>query len=114
MFETIIDALSLVLILCGMFFIGYIIFQKVLQGRGTGKVVTLMAGFPEDKKLPEEVYAAFVASNLLNFINKNEVIVVDFGVEESVKEACKNIVGDDKNVFFCPKEKFEDIIEHFC
>lgn len=114
MLEMLMDALSLIFILCGMFFVGYIIFQKLLLGRKCRKTVTLMAGFKDDDKLPEEVYAAYMASNLLNIVKKNEVIVLDFGVEKSVKEACINIVGDSRNVIFCPREEIEDIIGHLC
>lgn len=114
MFETIAGVLSLIFILFGMFFLGYVIFQKIMRGRKAKKVLTIMAGFSDDERLPEEVYSAYLSSNLLNFINKNEVIVIDFGVEQSVKDACKNIVGDEKNVFFCEKDNFEKIIEHLC
>ena len=114
MFETIVDVLSLIFILCGMFFSLYVVFQKTMRGRKAKKVLTIMAGFSDDERLPEEVYSAFLASNLLNFINKNEVIVIDFGVKETIKDACKNIVGDETNVFFCEKDNFEKIIEHLC
>ncbi len=114
MFETVIDALSLIFILCGMFFLGYLIFQKTMRGRKSKKVLTIIAGFSDDERLPEEVYAAFLASNLFNFINKNEVIVIDLGVEQSVKDACKNIVGGENNVYFCKTDNFKDIIGLLC
>ncbi len=112
MFETLRGALALAFILCGFFFILYAIFQKIISAKSKRKTVTLIMGFPNDERLPEEVYSAYLSSNLLNFTKKNAVIVLDFGVEKSVKDACRYTLGDDESVFFYQKEDFEEIIRH--
>lgn len=106
MLNTIFDALMLIFTLIGIFFVCYIVFQKVLRRRANG-FFALVPGFPDDERLPEKVYSAFVEANLLNFLRVNKVIVLDFGVSERLKFECENLIGCDKNVRFIEIEPNE-------
>ncbi|MGN1419327.1 MAG: hypothetical protein ACI4W6_08360 [Acutalibacteraceae bacterium] len=113
MLETIFDALMLVLMLFGLFSVVCIIFEKLLTRKCSRHFFAVVAGRANDETLPEQVYAAFVESNLLSFFQKREVIVVDYGVEEAVKNSCRHILGDERNVIFCKAEEISDIIGRF-
>ena len=85
----------------------YIVFEKLLCGRANRGFYEVVLGLPDDEKLPEKVYAAFLQVNLFNFIKVNRVVVVDFGVSEKIKDDCVSIFSNPKNVVFIEKDDFE-------
>ncbi|MCM1364280.1 MAG: hypothetical protein NC122_10835 [Faecalibacterium sp.] len=110
MFEDIIYALGIVMMLCGVFFVCYIIFCKIMTPKEFGGFFAVIPGESGDEYLPEKVYAAFVHANLLTFHRLNEVIVLDLGVSEKIKTQCRNIMHGKGEVEFCTADKIRDIV----
>lgn len=111
MLKDIIYALGIVFLLCGVFFVCYIIFRKVMTPKGFGGFFAVIPGREGDESLPEKVYAAFVQANLLTLWEHNEVIVLDMGVSEKVKEQCRNIMYGKGDIAFYKADDFESIVE---
>lgn len=110
MLKDIIYALGFVFVLCGMFFVCYIIFSKVMTPKGFGGFFAVIPGTANDESLPEKVYAAFVHANLLTFWQHNEVIVLDLGVSEKIKEQCRNIMNGKGDITFFKAEEIQNIV----
>ena len=101
MFESIICAFALCFILCGMFFICLLIFDRVITPKECETSLSIVPGFHGDEYLPSAVYSAFVRSNLFTFSKKSEVIVLDMGLDENEKRECENMIEGFGNVIFC-------------
>lgn len=110
MLKDIIYALGIVFLLCGIFFVCYIIFSKCMTPKGFGGFLAVIPGKAGDDSLPEKVYAAFVQANLLTLWGHNEVVVLDLGVSEKVKEQCRNIMYGKGDIAFCKADEFENIV----
>ena len=80
MFESIIYAFALVFILCGMFFVCLLLFDKLMTPKKSKAYYSVVPGFHEDEELPSTVYSAFIRSNLFTFEKRNEIVVLDFGL----------------------------------
>jgi len=105
MLKDILYAIGVIFILLGIFFVLYIIVRKALTPKGTGSFFALVPGTSDDERLPEKVYAAFIQANLLTFWEHNEVIVLDMGVSDKVKEQCRNIMSAKGEVVFCKADE---------
>lgn len=101
MFESIIYAFALVFILCGMFFVSALIFDKVTTPKEAEPCFLLVPGFHNDEFLPSTVYSAFFRSNLFTLSKRKEIIVLDMGLDENEKHECRSMLEGFGTVFFC-------------
>ena len=109
MFESIIYAFSLIFILCGMFFVCLLVFDKIITPKECERYFLLIPGFHGDEYLPSTVYSAFVRANLFTFSKKNEVIVLDMGLDESEKHECENMLEGFGSVLFCKADEISEL-----
>lgn len=109
MFESIIYAFALIFILCGMFFVCLLIFDKIITPKECEHYFMLIPGFHGDEYLPLTVYSAFIRANLLTLSKKNEVIVFDMGLDESEKQECKKMLEGFGSVFFCNDKEITEL-----
>ena len=107
MLESIIYAFALIFILCGLFFLFLLFFDKAMLPRNSDGYYSVVPAFPGDSCLPSTVYAAFIRSNLFTFTKKSEVIVLDFGLDESEKRLCAEVLEGNATVIFCKAEEIE-------
>ena len=87
MFESIIYAFALVFILCGMFFLCLLLFDRVITPKKSRAYYSVVPGFHGDEELPSTVYSAFIRSNLLTLEKRNEVIVLDYLLKDTKKSS---------------------------
>lgn len=109
MLVSIIYAFALIFILCGLFFLFLLFFDKAMLPRGSDEYYTVVPAFHGDSRLPSTVYAAFIRANLFTFTKKNEVIVLDFGIDESEKRLCAEVVEGNATVIFCKAHEIEKL-----
>ncbi len=109
MFESIIYAFALCFILCGMFFVCLLIFDKIITPKECEVGFSVVPGFHGDEFLPSSVYSAFVRSNLFTFSKKNEVVVLDMGLDEAEKRECENMLEGFGTVIFCKDDELAQL-----
>lgn len=109
MFESIIYAFALIFILCGMFFVCLLIFDKIITPRECEHFFMLVPGFHGDEYLPSTVYSAFIRANILTFSKRNKVIVLDMGLDDSEKQECKKMLEGFGSVFFCKDKEITEL-----
>ncbi len=109
MLVSIIYAFALIFILCGLFFLFLLFFDKAMLPRGSDEYYTVVPAFHGDNRLPSTVYAAFVRANLFTFTKKNEVIVLDFGIDENEKKHCAEVLEGNATVIFCKTNEIKRI-----
>lgn len=119
MFDALCDGLSLLFIISGMLFLISFIFIKLSKGKDDGFYVVLKAD-ENTEDLYSRVYSAFLEANMFNFLKVNKVMVVDFGIKESVKKDCLSAFDNsDILMFVNPEEAVtalgtkEEITEEF-
>jgi len=104
-FESIIYAFALIFILCGMFFVCLLIFDRVITPKEAENYIPLIPGLHNDEFLPMSVYSAFVRANLFTFSKNTEVIVLDMGLDENEKRECENMLEGTGTVLFCTENE---------
>lgn len=109
MLVSIIYAFALIFILCGLFFLFLLFFDKAMLPRGSDEYYSIVPAFHGDKRLPSTVYAAFIRANIFTFTKKNEVFVLDFGIDESEKKRCAEVLEGNAAVIFCKTSEIERI-----
>lgn len=92
--------LSLLLILTGLFFIFYIILNRLLFRTGENEFYTVVIGKSNDERLCDKVYSAFIQANTFNFSCRKPVYVVDCGLSEKQKELCNNSVYHEGSIVY--------------
>lgn len=112
MLKCLLDCLLVIFCIFGFGCTVYIILKKLLL-KGA-KYFTVIIGEKDDEKLSEKVFAAVIDANLLSFSKRSKVIVLDRGVTQSVKNACKNILEGRDDVVFYKCDEFSDIISQLC
>lgn len=85
MFEALICFFAIILILCGLFFVFYLLISKALSCSAEG-FFAAVEGFEENENLACEVYSAFIQINMMNFTKKRDVYVIDYDLSQSTKE----------------------------
>ena len=108
MLELLIYTVTLLLLICGLFFVCYILFNKLIMPEDSRSCFAVVAGYPDDELLCEKVYYAFVQINLMNFSALNEVVVIDFGVSDEMKAKCFETVSKKAALSFCKICELED------
>lgn len=100
MLQSITYAISLLLVLTGLFFLGYVIINRFLFRTGKDEFYTVVVGKEGDKTLPDKVYSAFLQANTLNFSHRKPVFVIDCGIGEDLKKQCSAVIYPDDDVVF--------------
>lgn len=109
MFESIVYAFALIFILCGLFFLFLLLFDKIVLPKESDNYYPIVPAFHGDSTLPSTVYSAFVRANLFTFSKKNEVIVLDLGLDEYERKTCSEIVEGNATVVFCKPDEIEKL-----
>lgn len=109
MFESIIYAFALVFILCGMFFLCLLLFDRVITPKESRAYYSVVPGFHGDEELPSTVYSAFIRSNLLTLEKRNEVIVLDMGLSSEERKACAGMLEGLAAVIFCTEKEIGEL-----
>ncbi len=97
---------SLLLILCGLFFILYLLTSKLCVFDDEGWFVAV-EGYEETADLEEKVYSAFIQANMMNFGEKRAVYVFDRNLTDGRKNSLKSAVEPYGKVVFI-KSNFEE------
>ncbi len=100
MLQSLSYALSLLLILAGLFFLFYIFVNRLLFKTGEDEFYTVVIAKKDDKSLTDKIYSAFVQANTLNFCSRKPVYVIDCGISEEQKRNCDTALFPDGNVIF--------------
>lgn len=93
MFEFVCDALSLFFIICGMLFLISLIFIKLTSFKNDKGFFVVLKADENDEDLYAKISSAFLEANMFNFLKVNKVVVLDYGVEDSIKEDCLSVFG---------------------
>lgn len=104
MLQSLSYGLCLLLILAGLFFIFYILINRLLFRTGKDEFYTVVLAKDGEKNLADKVYSAFVQANTLNFCNRKPVYVIDCGISEEQRSLCKTALFPDGNVVFLKSE----------
>ena len=91
MFLIISDILSLLFIICGMLFLISFVFIKLVSFKDKEGFFVVLKADEKDDDLYGRVYSAFLEANMFNFFKVNKVVVLDYGVSESVKNECLSL-----------------------
>ena len=84
MSEAIVCFFAVFLILCGLFFIFYLLVNKALSD-GNDNFFAVVEGYEEKAELESEIYSALIQINMMNFGKKRDVYVIDYNLKESTK-----------------------------
>ena len=100
MLQSLAYGLCLLLILAGLFFLFYIIMNRLLYQTGNNEFYTVVIAKDGDKNLTDKVYSAFLQANTLNFCKRKPVYVIDCGTNEEEKQLCRTALFPDGNIVF--------------
>ena len=100
MLQSLSYALSLLLILAGLFFLFYIFVNRLLFKTGEDEFYTVVIAKEGDKSLTDKIYSAFVQANTLNFCSRKPVYVIDCGISEEQKRNCDTALFPTETLFF--------------
>lgn len=92
--------LSLLLILTGLFFLFYVILNRLLFITGDDEFYTVVIGKSDDEKLCDKIYSAFIQANTFNFSKRRPVYVVDCGMNRKQKELCSNSLYPEGSIIY--------------
>lgn len=96
--------LSLLLTLTGLFFIFYIIMNRLLFSSGKNDSFTVVIGRSDDDEFSDKVYSAFIKENTFNFSKRRPVYVLDCGLNEKQKELCRNSLYPEGSIVYIEGE----------
>ncbi len=108
MLQSIATAAVLLLLLLGLFFLFYIIINRLLFRTGKDEFYTIVLGKSGDKDLCDKVYGAFLQANTLNFSRRKPIYVVDCGLTERERELCEDAIFPDSGIIFLHGESLSD------
>lgn len=100
MLQSLSQGLSMLLILAGLFFLFYILVNRLLFKTGKDEFFTVVLGKDGDKDLPDKVYSAFMQANTLNFSTRRPVYVIDCGITDTQKKLCQNAIFPDTDIVY--------------
>lgn len=100
MLQSLSYGLCLLLILAGLFFLFYIIVNRLLFTAESDEFYTVVIANDGDKNLAGKIYNAFIQANTLNFCSRKPVYVIDCGISEEEKRLCSAVLSTDKNIVF--------------
>lgn len=100
MLQSLSYGICLILILAGLFFMSYILINRLLFKTGKDEFYTVVIGKYGDADLPDKVYSAFIQANTLNFSGHKPVYIVDCGMTEEQKQLCGNAIFPDNSLVY--------------
>lgn len=99
MLSSLVCFFALLLILCGLFFVSYLLISLALKEDCDGFFVAV-EGYECKENLVCEVYSAFRQINMLNFGKKRAVYVIDYDLTEATKsDICEAVEPCGKVIF---------------
>lgn len=113
MLKLLVDAIVFIFTLFGVLTFFFCAFNKIYFSNSKKKFAAVIAGYPEDDKLFEKVYVAYNSINILNFLRRYPVVIIDFGVDEQTKRQCKDLSSCDGMIEFYAKEDLINIADFF-
>ena len=116
MLQSLAYGLCLLLILAGLFFLFYIVTNRLLFSTGKDEFYTVVVGKSGDEHLADKVYSAFLQANTLNFSSRKPVYIVDCGISKEQKELLNTTLYPDGSIVFlhgeCVGAENEYIVIH--
>lgn len=109
MFELFCDGLSLFFIICGMLFLISLIFVKLISFNDHKDFFIVLKADENDDNLYRRISAAFLESNMFNFLKVNRIVVLDYGVEENIKRDCLSAFEGSGVVLFVKPDEAVDL-----
>ena len=100
MLQSLSYGLCMLLILAGLFFLFYIIMNRLLYSAGNDEFYTVVIAEGGDKNLADKIYSAFLQANALNFCSRKPVYVIDCGISEEQKKLSSAVLSHDSNIVF--------------
>ena len=100
MLQSLSYGLCMLLILAGLFFLFYIIMNRLLYSAGNDEFYTVVIAEDGDKNLADKIYSAFLQANTLNFCSRKPVYVIDCGISEEEKKLSSSVLSHDRNIVF--------------
>lgn len=91
MLSSLVCFFALLLIICGLFFVSYLLISLTLA-EDCGGFFVAVEGYEDKDNLICEVYSAFRQINMLNFGRKRAVYVIDYNLTEETKSQIRDIV----------------------
>lgn len=76
-----------------------------LSVRRFGAGTAVLVGQCTDPQLPQRVYAAFCQNRLSHLESCGGVVVLDLGLSEQMRQACRAVLGGADRVIFLQPEK---------
>lgn len=110
MLSTFIYAFSLILIVCGLFYLFSLLICYMLCGKSKDGICTVIFHEGTNEELYDKVYTAFLQNDFFTPFTKRPIIVIDNNVPEIVKMQCRMITEPWSNIHFV---KPEDINSDF-
>ena len=111
MFHIITEALFLLFIVFGIFFLLYALCVKLLEQDNKNGFSVILPGYADDDRLCQKIYAAYMEANMFNLIKVNRVLVLDFGGSEKTKEICTGFFKNPEIVLFVDSRELNDIFK---
>ncbi len=99
MLASLVCFFALLLILCGLFFVSYLLISLSLKEDCDGFFVAV-EGYEGKENLVCEVYSAFRQINMLNFGQKRAVYVIDYNLTEITKSDIRETIEPCGRVIF--------------
>ena len=109
MFDIFCDGLSLLFIISGMLFLISFIFIKLMSSENKEGFYVVLKADGTEKDLYGRIYSAFLEANMFNFYKVNKVIVLDYGVSDSVKKECMYAFGNSDILTFVKAEETAEV-----
>ena len=103
------SALGVVFLFLAVFFVCTFLLCRLIYSGEKNGYYAVIPGFPNDEQLVQKVFATYMQTNLFTLVNKNTVIVLDYGVSEQVRRECEQLLGG-HSVLFCPGNELENIV----
>ena len=108
MFELFCDGLSLFFIICGMLFLISLIFVKLISLNEKDGFFVVLKADEKDEDLYRRITSAFLEANMFNFLKVNKVVVLDYGVKESIKKECLSAFESSGVLVFTSPEEAQE------
>lgn len=100
MLQSLSYGICLLLIITGLFFLFYILINRLLFKTGKDEFYTVVLAKDGDVNLADKVYSAFIQANTLNFCCRKPVYVIDCGISEEEKRLCSTALSAEDNLVF--------------
>lgn len=101
--------LAVLLLLTGMFFVFYLVFSS--GSTNSDGFFIAVEGEEDNKLLAEQVYAAYIQINLMNFKEKRPVYVIDRNLSEKTRDELTKAVEPYGKIVFIDMPKDFNVLQ---